>query len=224
MSVRTLFAVVPALFAFGALACGATAGPPRTSPPEGVTGPTGIEASATQGEHEVALLAGGCFWCLESAFDDKPGIIEAVSGYAGGASTHPAYKEVGHGGTGHAEVVRVVYDPKVLSYDDVLSMFWHNIDPLDGGGQFCDRGDQYRPAVFPLDAAQKAAAQTSATKVGEQLGKKVEAKIEPAATFWRAEEYHQDFHLKQPAHYLRYRLGCGRDARLKDIWGDAAGR
>lgn len=224
MTLRALFVVIPALFALGALACGATAGEPRTAPPEGVTGPTGLEPSATQGEHAVALLAGGCFWCLESAFDGEPGIIEAVSGYAGGTTTHPAYKEIGRGGTGHTEVVRVVYDSNVLSYDDVLTTFWHNIDPLDGGGQFCDRGDQYRPAVFPMDAAQKTAAEASAKAVGEQLGKPISAKVEPAATFWRAEEYHQDFHAKEPAHYLRYRTGCGRDARLSEIWGEKAAR
>ena len=223
MTRAALTLILPVVLAIGALACGADAGEPRTAPPEGVLQPTGIAASATQGEHEVALLAGGCFWCLESAFDGKPGIIEAVSGYAGGTTTHPAYKEVGRGGTGHAEVVRVVYDPEVLSYDDVLTTFWHNVDPLDGGGQFCDRGDVYRPGVFPLSDAQKVAAVASAKAVGAQLGKEIKARVEPAATFWRAEEYHQDFHLKQPVHYQRYRRGCGRDARLKEIWGADAG-
>lgn len=219
---RPVALVLPALFALSLLACGAAA-EPRTEPPEGVTGPTGLEPSATQGEHEVALLAGGCFWCLESAFDGKPGIIEAVSGYAGGHTTHPAYKEIGRGNTGHTEVVRVVYDPSVLSYDDVLTVFWHNIDPTDGKGQFCDRGSQYRPAIFPMDSDQKAEAEASARAIGVQLGADLAKRIEPAAVFWRAEEYHQDFHLKQPVHYQRYRTGCGRDARLKEIWGEQAG-
>ncbi len=223
MTPRALFLLVPAVFAFGSLACGADAGEPRAFPPDGVVGPTALEPSSTQGEHEVALLAGGCFWCLESAFDGKPGIIQAVSGYAGGTTTHPAYKEIGKGGTGHAEVVRVVYDPKKLSYDDVLTTFWHNIDPADGGGQFCDRGDTYRPAIFPMDAAQKTAARASAGAIAAKLGAELKTTIEPSAVFWRAEEYHQDFHLKQPAHYKRYRTGCGRDARLSEIWGDAAG-
>ena len=222
MTLRALFLLVPAVFAFGSVAC--AAGEPRTFPPEGVVGPTALEPSSTQGEHEVALLAGGCFWCLESAYDGKPGIIEAVSGYAGGTTTHPAYKEIGRGGTGHAEVVRVVYDPKKLSFDDVLTTFWHNIDPVDGGGQFCDRGDTYRPAIFPMDAAQKTAAEASAKAIAAKLGKELKTTIEPSPVFWRAEEYHQDFHLKQPAHYQRYRKGCGRDARLKEVWGDAAGR
>ena len=222
MSLRSVALSIPVAFAVALMACGAAA-EPRTSPPDGVTGPSGIAASASQGEHEVALLAGGCFWCLESAYDGKPGIIEAVSGYAGGSTTHPAYKEVGRGGTGHTEVVRVVYDPKVLSYEDVLTTFWHNIDPLDGGGQFCDRGDMYRPGVFPMDADQTRRAQASAKAISAQLGKELKAKIEPPAVFYRAEEYHQDFHLKEPVHYQRYRLGCGRDARLVQIWGEQAG-
>ncbi|MCO4771257.1 MAG: peptide-methionine (S)-S-oxide reductase MsrA [Deltaproteobacteria bacterium] len=195
---------------------------PRTQP-KGITGPSGLVASSTQGTHEVALLAGGCFWCLETAYDEQPGIIEAISGYAGGALEHPTYKQVGYDDTGHTEVVRVVYDPKKVTYEQILTTFWHNIDPFDGRGQFCDKGDQYRSAIFPMDDAQQAIAEKSKAKYEKQLGKSFATKIEPPATFWRAEDYHQDFYKTNPVRYGSYRLGCGRDRRLKEIWGDDAG-
>jgi peptide-methionine (S)-S-oxide reductase len=194
-----------------------------SQPAPGVTGPTGLAPSATEGDHEVALLAGGCFWCLESAFDDVRGVKEAVSGYAGGTVQNPSYKQVGYDDTGHAEVVRVVYDPKVLSYDRVLEIFWHNIDPFDARGQFCDKGDQYRSAIFPMDEGQKARAEASKKAQEEALGKPFVTKIEPPAVFWRAEDYHQDFHVTNPVRYGSYRLGCGRDKRLSAVWGDKAG-
>jgi peptide-methionine (S)-S-oxide reductase len=215
------------LLALSLIACGggspANAGE-AAGPPKGVTGPTGLAVSPTDGEHEVALLAGGCFWCLESAFDDVPGVKEAVSGYAGGSSQHPSYKQVGYDDTGHAEVVRVVYDPKKLSYERILELFWHNIDPYDAGGQFCDKGNQYRSAIFPMSDSQKAAANTSKASQEDVLGKVIVTKVEPPAVFWRAEEYHQDFHRTNPVRYGSYRLGCRRDARLKAIWGDKAGK
>jgi len=221
---RSSFLLLLALFL---IACGggssANAGE-AAGPPKGVTGPTGIAVSDTEGDHEVALLAGGCFWCLESAFDDVPGVKEAVSGYAGGATKHPSYKQVGYDDTGHAEVVRVVYDPKKLSYARVLELFWHNIDPLDARGQFCDKGDQYRSAIFPMSEAQKTAAASSKAVQEEHLGKVIATKVEPPAVFWRAEDYHQDFHRTNPVRYGSYRLGCGRDARLKAVWGDKAGK
>jgi len=207
------------------VACGgssATAGEATqpTSPEELATN---IAPASTQGEHEVALLAGGCFWCLESAYDGQKGIISAVSGYAGGQLDNPTYKQVGYDDTGHAEVVRVVYDPKVVTYEQILSTFWHNIDPFDARGQFCDKGDQYRSAVFPMDDGQKAKAEASKKEHEEKLGKPFVTKIEPPAVFWRAEEYHQNFHVTNPVRYGSYRLGCGRDRRLKEIWGDEAG-
>ena len=131
---------------------------------------------------------------------------------------------MGYDDTGHAEVVRVVYDPKVLTYDRVLEIFWHNIDPFDARGQFCDKGDQYRSAVFPMDDEQKVAAEKSKKAQEELLGKPFVTKIEPPAVFWRAEDYHQDFHETNPVRYGSYRLGCGRDKRLKAIWGDKAGK
>jgi peptide-methionine (S)-S-oxide reductase len=183
----------------------------------------GIAPSSVQGEHEVALLAGGCFWCVESAYDDLPGVISAESGYAGGPELAPTYKQVSYGKTGHAEVVRVVYDPKVLTFERVLEIFWHNIDPFQKNAQFCDRGTQYRSAIFALDARQKAHASKTKEELGRKFGRTIATEINAGAVFWRAEEYHQDFHVKEPAHYQRYRRGCGRDARLQEIWGDEAG-
>jgi len=222
MSTISRSATVLAALALFLIACGANAGE-STQPAKAVTGATGIAASATEGTFEVALLAGGCFWCLESAYDDVPGVKEAVSGYAGGRTQSPTYKQIGSGSTGHAEVVRVVYDPSKLSYEKVLSIFWHNIDPFDAAGQFCDKGDQYRSAVFPMDDAQQAIAETSKKAHESKLGKAFVTKIEPPAVFWRAEEYHQDFHVTNPVRYNSYRLGCGRDRRLAAIWGEDAG-
>ena len=220
--------VTAALLSLLLPACGsssATAGEttqPATQP-KGITGPSGLAPSSTQGDHGVALLAGGCFWCLETAFDGSDGIIEAVSGYAGGAIEHPTYKQVGYDDTGHAEVVRVVYDRSKWTYEKILSVFWHNIDPFDARGQFCDKGDQYRSAVFPMDAEQQTLAEKSKKEHEEALGKAFVTKIEPPAVFWRAEDYHQDFYKTNPVRYGSYRLGCGRDRRLKEIWGDDAG-
>lgn len=183
----------------------------------------GVAPAATEGERGVALFAGGCFWCVESAFDDLPGVVAAVSGYAGGASSAPTYKEVSSGGTGHAEVVRVVFDPAKVDYPRLLEVFWHNIDPLQDDGQFCDRGTQYRSEIFALSKEQRAQAQQSAIAVAERLGKPVVTRISDGATFWPAEEYHQDFHEKNPTRYLSYRTGCGRDRRLKELWGADAG-
>lgn len=172
---------------------------------------------------EEAVFAAGCFWCLESALDPVPGVKEAVSGYTGGKTLRPTYYEVGSGSTGHTEAVRVVYDPKLVSYEELLQVFWHNVDPFDTTGQFCDRGSQYRPGVFPVDEAQRKAAEASKASAQETLGKPVLVPIEAHGTFWVAEDYHQDFWKTNPAHYQRYRTGCGRDRRLKAVWGEAAG-
>jgi peptide-methionine (S)-S-oxide reductase len=193
-----------------------------SAPPS--TGPTvGIEPSVTDGAHQVAIFAGGCFWCVESAFDDLKGVKSADSGYVGGPERGSTYQEVSGGKTGHTEAVRVVFDPKVVPYTQLLDVFWHNIDPGQSNGQFCDRGTQYRSGLFPLDAAQRRAAEFSKAAVGEKLGKAPVTEITDATTFWVAEGYHQDYHRTNSEHYLRYRLGCGRDARLREIWGAEAG-
>lgn len=183
----------------------------------------GVAVSPTQGEHEVALLAGGCFWCLESAFDPVPGVVEAVSGYAGGDELHPTYKQVSGHKTGHAEVVRVVYDPKVVSYAEILHIFWRNIDPFDGRGQFCDKGRQYRPAVFPMSPAQRSQAEADIAALSKSLGVPFKVTIEDKGVFWVAEGYHQNFWQTNEARYQGYRAGCRRDARLREVWGPEAG-
>jgi peptide-methionine (S)-S-oxide reductase len=174
---------------------------------------------------ESAIFAGGCFWCEETAFEGLPGVISVTSGFDGGQVKNPTYEQVSAGGTGHAESVEVVFDPSRTSYEKLLEVFWHNVDLFDAGGQFCDRGSQYRSAIFYQGEAQKAAAEASKAKLEEQpqFKGKIATQIVPAGPFYRAEEYHQDFYKKNPIRYNEYRLGCGRDARLKQIWGAAAG-
>ncbi len=174
---------------------------------------------------DTAIFAGGCFWCEETAFEGLPGVLSVTSGYTGGPATNPTYEQVSSGSTGHAESVEVAYDPAKISYERLLEVFWHNVDPLDGGGQFCDRGTQYRSAIFYKDEAQRKAAEESRRKLEEEprFKGKIATQIVPASTFYPAEEYHQDFYKKNPIRYNSYRLGCGRDARLKAIWGEAAG-
>jgi peptide-methionine (S)-S-oxide reductase len=179
---------------------------------------SGVAFAAEKGE---AVFAGGCFWCMETAFEGVPGITSAVSGYAGGPKKNPTYEEVGTGATGHAESVKVTFDPAKISYARLLDIFWKNIDPLSANGQFCDRGPQYRSAIFWLDEAQKKAAEESKREVEKKLGKPVATEIAKGGEFWAAEEYHQDFYKKNPVRYQSYRLGCGRDRRLKELWGTA---
>ena len=175
--------------------------------------------------HEaVAVFAGGCFWCVETAFEPIKGVAHVTSGFIGGHRKNATYDEVSSGGTGHAEAVRVVYDPKQVSYEKLLDVFWHNIDPVSAGGQFCDRGDQYRSAIFYGDAAEKKAAIASkrAMQASGRFQKKIATEIVRAGEFIAAEEYHQDFYKKDPVRYYSYRKSCGRDARLKEIGGDEA--
>ncbi len=175
-------------------------------------------------EPERATFAGGCFWCLETAFEGLPGVISATSGYMGGAGT-PTYKEVSSGSTGHAESVQVVYDAARISYERLLAVFWRNIDPLTPNAQFCDRGSQYRSAIFYAGDAQRAAAEASkkALEESKRFALPIVTEIAPASTFHPAEDYHQDFYKKDPSRYRSYRQGCGRDARLHELWGDEAG-
>jgi peptide-methionine (S)-S-oxide reductase len=165
-----------------------------------------------------AIFAAGCFWCSEKDFEKLEGVIEVESGYAGGSTKNPTYYQVGSGATGHTEAIRVIYDPDKITYEDLLTWYWHHVDPFDGSGQFCDRGSQYRPAILPLDDAQRKAAAESKARIQQLLGKEVAVDLEAPGTFWVAEGYHQDFYKKKPAHYSRYRTGCGRDARVRAIW------
>ena len=174
----------------------------------------------------VATFGSGCFWCTESDFDKVPGIISTISGYMGGKTEKPTYEQVSSGRSGHVEVVQVTYDPDKVSYETLLDKYWHNVDPFDANGQFCDKGSQYRPVIFTHTPLQQTAAEASreatAKKLAERIKQPVAVKIEPAAAFTPAEEYHQDFYKKNAAHYSRYRTGCGRDARLEQIWGKPA--
>lgn len=172
--------------------------------------------------NEVATFAGGCFWCMEHPFDSLPGVISVTSGYTGGGVKNPSYEQVSSGGTGHRESVQVVFDPTRVSYAKLVDVFWHNVDPKDNEGQFCDKGPQYRSAIFYHDDAQKKVAEDSKIAVEKRLGR-VYTDILPASEFWKAEEYHQHYYKKNPVRYHFYRFNCGRDQRLKAVWGSEAG-
>lgn len=172
----------------------------------------------------VATFAGGCFWCMEAPFDKEAGVMATTSGYAGGTKSNPTYEEVSSGSTGHAEVVQVLYDPKKVSYEKLLDIFWHNVDPTVKDRQFCDVGTQYRTAIFVKTDEERRAAEASKAALEKSKPFK-EAIVTPVVTlteFWPAEEYHQDYYKKNPVQYTFYRTSCGRDARLKALWGAAA--
>lgn len=175
---------------------------------------------AAAAEPARAIFAGGCFWCVEEAFDEVPGVIATNPGYTGGTLPNPTYEQVSAGGTGHAEAVEVLYDPQRTSYRKLLAVFWRNIDPHDAGGQFCDHGNQYRSAIFVVDAEQRRLAEESlrALATSGLLGAPITTQITDAGLFYAAEEYHRDYHLKNPARYKFYRWNCGRDQRLKALW------
>ncbi len=173
----------------------------------------------------VATFAGGCFWCMEPPFDKLPGVVSTTSGYTGGTKVGATYREVSAGTTGHAEAVRIVYDPAKVSYGTLVAVFWRNVDPVDAGGQFCDRGDEYRTGIFVHDAEQRRLAEESKGTIEKTKTFKepVLTPIEEAGPFYAAEDYHQDFYKKSPVRYYSYRAGCGRDLRLKELWGAQAG-
>ena len=173
----------------------------------------------------VATFAGGCFWCMEPPFDKLDGVVSTTSGYTGGKLAGATYREVSAGGTGHAEAVRVVFDPAKVGYAALLEVYWKNIDPLDATGQFCDKGEPYRPAIFVHDEEQKRLAEASkaALQASGRFKQPIVVKIEPAQEFFVAEEYHQDYYVKNPVKYAYYRWGCGRDARLEALWGKKEG-
>ena len=181
-------------------------------------------AASKQADTGVAIFAGGCFWCMEPPFDKLDGVLSTTSGYTGGKQANPTYKQVSSGRTNHREAVRIEYDPKRVSYDQLLETFWINIDPLDSRGQFCDKGPHYTSAIYGLDEEQFAAAQASKAAL-ESEGKlkgDIKTEILSATPFYNAEDYHQDYYKKNPVRYKYYRWGCGRDARLKKLWGEAA--
>jgi peptide-methionine (S)-S-oxide reductase len=173
-------------------------------------------------EQKSAVFAGGCFWCVEEAFDKVPGVTATTSGYTGGSIENPTYEQVSSGGTGHFEVVKVDYDDAKVSYEALLDVFWKNVDPFDARGQFCDKGSQYLSAVFVAGDAEKALAEASKTDVAAKFNEPIATPILPAATFYPAEGYHQNFHVTNAARYKFYKFGCGRAQRLQEIWGDPA--
>lgn len=207
---RLALSAALAACAFAATACAQEAGDyvqpagPNTDLPDGLA---------------QAVFASGCFWCTEADFEKLDGVVEVVSGFAGGSEENPGYYEVVRGETGHAEAARVIYDPDQVSYAALLDHYWVNVDPFDAGGQFCDRGASYAPFIFPADEAQAEAARESLAAVESRFERSVAVEIEPLDMFWPAEANHQDFADKNPIRYQRYRFGCRRDQRLRDVWG-----
>lgn len=184
----------------------------------------GFGGIAQAQQTRTAILGGGCFWCIEADFDKVPGVISTTSGYIGGKTKNPTYKQVSTGGTGHAEVLKIVYDPKKVTYDRLLHIFFRTTDPLTANGQFCDRGDQYRNSIFYVGEQQRKAAQKAKADLQKSgiLKGKIVTTIEKATQFYPAEEYHQNYYKKNPTRYKFYRWNCGRDARVRQIWGNQA--
>ena len=176
-------------------------------------------ATKTKTATATAVFAGGCFWCMVHPFDELPGVMSVTSGYTGGQKVNPTYEQVSAGDTGHVEAVQIIFDPKQIGYEKLLEVFWRNVDPLDKGGQFCDRGSTYTSAVFYQNDEQKKLAEQSKAAIEKKLGKPVVTAIRPAATFYAAEDYHQDYYKKNPLRYKYYRYSCGRDQRLEELWG-----
>jgi len=191
-------------------------------------------AGASARDIQTAILAGGCFWCVEADFDKVDGVVETTSGFTGGALRNPTYKQVSRGGTGHYEAVRIRFDADIISYRALIDIFWRTVDPLDAGGQFCDRGDSYRTAIFARGKSQRLIAEASKKAADALLTGTIVTPILSAVPFYPAGAYHQNYHLgkkriltrfgviRQAKAYKKYRKGCGRDRRVREIWGDAA--
>ncbi len=178
-----------------------------------------LSANLAHAETKVAVFAGGCFWCMEPPYDKLDGVLSTISGYTGGHTENPTYKQTSTGKTGHYEALQVTYDATKVSYEKLLDVFWKNIDPFNSTGQFCDRGPQYRAAVFYLDDEQKALAESSKSALQSRLpsGKNIVTEVLAASQFYNAEEYHQDYYKKNPLRYKYYRFNCGRDKRLEQV-------
>ncbi len=206
--------LVVALFIWGAALAAQAAAPGDDS-----------TAAVPKGE-AVATFAGGCFWCVEADFDAVPGVVRTISGYTGGASKNPTYRQVSAGGTGHREAVQIFYDPKKVSYEKLLDVFWRSVDPTDAGGQFCDRGRSYETAIFANSPAQRRLAEASKRMLQESgvLKAPIVTPVETAGAFTPAEGYHQDYYKKSPLRYKLYRYGCARDSRVRELWGKDAHR
>ena len=184
-----------------------------------------VSPAAVLAEEQSAVLAGGCFWCMESDLEKLPGVISVESGYSGGSVSQPSYNQVSAETTGHQEVVQVLFDSAKISYPRLLQSYWRNVDPLDGAGQFCDRGDSYRPVIFTRGEQQNSEAVASQSAAARELGvseSALKVEIKPLEKFWRAEDYHQNFAELNSVKYKYYRWACGRDKRLDEVWGDHA--
>jgi len=193
-----------------------------------------IWATGAVAAERVLTVAGGCFWCVEADFEKVQGVREVVSGYTGGTMENPTYQQVTGGRSGHYEAVQIIYDDSVVSLEQLLSMFLRSVDPTDTGGQFCDRGDSYRTAIFAADAREQAAAESAISQAEQELGWRIVTPVLPLGTFWIAEDYHQDYWKgddwvvtragpkREAAAYAFYREACGRDARVRELWGAAA--
>ncbi|WP_438432824.1 peptide-methionine (S)-S-oxide reductase MsrA [Gorillibacterium sp. sgz500922] len=181
-----------------------------------------FESAGSDRKLEKATFAGGCFWCMVSPFEERPGIVSVVSGYTGGRTENPTYKEVCSGTTGHVEAVQITFDPEIFPYEELVEVFWQQIDPTDAEGQFCDRGESYRTAIFTYSDEQREIAERSKQKLNEsgRFSHPIVTPIVPAMPFYPAEDYHQDFHKKNPAHYKQYRKGSGRDRFLEEVWSN----
>lgn len=177
--------------------------------------------SATPAIGAKATFAGGCFWCMEPPFDKLDGVSSTISGYAGGKKKNPTYEEVSSGNTGHAEAVQVTYDPKKITYEKLLEVFWHNVDPLTSNRQFCDAGSQYRTVIFYHDENQQRLAEESKKTLSKRFKEPIVTEIVAYSEFYPAEDYHQDYYIKNPFRYKFYRYSCGRDQRLEALWGQA---
>jgi peptide-methionine (S)-S-oxide reductase len=189
--------------------------------PDGGGGGEQAAGKTPAGKTETAIFAGGCFWCTEADFEKVPGVTSAVSGYTGGTTAKPTYEQVSAGGTGHYEAVMIRYDPARVSYSELADYYFRTVDPVDAGGQFCDRGESYRTAIFAVDEAQRKIAEAEKVEAGKTLGQKIVTPVLPASAFHLAEGYHQDYYKKNRLKYDFYRGRCGRDARLKELWGKA---
>ena len=214
---RTTLQALGALLIFGAAVFAAGRAYAQATPPSGLAAPAG---------QAVAVFAGGCFWCVESDFDKVPGVMSTTSGYTGGKTANPTYEEVSSHTTGHAEAVKIVFDPAKVSYRQLVDHFWHTIDPTVLDQQFCDHGTPYRTAIFAVNAEQLAQAQASKAALDKTKPFKepVVTQIVPVGDFYPAEGYHQDYYKKNPVRYKFYRTSCGREARLSSLWGDLAGK
>lgn len=215
---RLLFALALPAVVLTTLAAGCA-----STEPAPAAGPT-VGLAIDPAKADTAVFAGGCFWCMEKPFEELEGVASVVSGFSGGTTPNPTYDQVASKQTDHFEVVEVIYDATVVPYDTLLQVYWHNVDPLDDGGQFCDRGSPYRPAIFVRTASERAAAERTKAFLDGRFSAPVVVPVLDASPFYAAEAYHQDFYRTNPGHYQRYRTGCRRDARLEQLWGDAAGR